>query len=394
MLWSPDHKAAVLDMIEKANEIAVAVGSTSGGPILDALVRRAADVPVLVVTGCRDGTTRRDALDRLKLAIKRSSGDVRIIDDRLASRFHVKVYAGVLQDGGAVAFVGSPNLSGAAFGRNTEVLVRHDLTREGWVELKGRLMAAGPLLDDWDDMPVAGPAPRRPKRDRITLAKVMKMSWQEYLAALRFMEQWWEPRLGRTRPVFGGGHGWMDTLDELANVRVLPLAALEEPERKTLAGTLVRKEVGFFGGLKPAKVRNAFHEPSSPEWVQVADAIHEARSSVGRIGDPLTVGEAMEPVRDLVALKDVGLGVATRVLISVRPDVYVSVNNKSRERLAALVDAPLQGPRGLDGYEALLRLVRKAPWHREPCPADPGGAEVWRGRAALLDVFAYEYEGS
>jgi hypothetical protein len=63
-------------MIATASELPVAVGSTSGGPIFDALARRTDEAPVFVVTDCGGGMTTRGAIDQLR----RSGAVMRVID--------------------------------------------------------------------------------------------------------------------------------------------------------------------------------------------------------------------------------------------------------------------------------------------------------------------------
>ena len=75
MLWSPDHKDAVLEMITAAGEVVVAVGSTSGGPILDALARRVVRVAPERVEPDPEGVAAyRELGARFRAAVERLHG--------------------------------------------------------------------------------------------------------------------------------------------------------------------------------------------------------------------------------------------------------------------------------------------------------------------------------
>ncbi len=390
MLWSPDHLAPLLDALSHATTIRVAVGNTSGGPVLELLASRSAEsIPVLVVTGCGGGTTRREAIERLRA----SGADVRVVDDRSGGLFHAKIFGVRFPNGEVQAFVGSANLSSAAFGENCEVLCPISLDNHQWESLGRRLDEAGPMLADLDDLPGPPPPPpgRRPSGGRIALSDVLQMTWPEYVQALKFMDTWW---LSRGWRVFGEGPGWTHTVARLRSFTRGPLVSLRELERKILVGKVPGDNVAFFGDFNATPSRDAVLKAHLPQWVATAQAIDTARATIGRVGDPLSIGQAEAAMNDLLDNSGIWLGIASRLLLSIRPDVFISVNNGSRELLqgGTRLRFPRQAPRSrrCPAYRSLLESVQDAPWYNVPRPSDALGRTVWDARAALLDVFVYE----
>ncbi|WP_057920472.1 hypothetical protein [Lysobacter capsici] len=79
---------------------------------------------------------------------------------------------------------------------------------------------------------------------------------------------------------------------------------------------------------------------------------------------------------------------ASRLLSVKRPDVFVSVNNGSKPKLARLI-----GGKRIDTvkqYLALLDRIWSTKWYGASEPEDEHSASIWCCRAALLDSALYE----
>lgn len=391
ILWHPEHRARLLACIREADRIIIATGILGGGPIVDALAAVAGSVSVLVVTGCGGGLTRRDAVERLREA----GGEVRVVDDRTGGLFHAKVYA-VAAGGAATAIVGSANLSAGGFGANDEAMAEVTLTTADLEALEARLRKAGPLLHDLADLPTPPRSSGRmksPPRGRIPLGEVLGMSWSDYLDAVLHMDAWWKSR-PQPLDVFAEGVGWLPTIDALQAIPRKPLAALPELARRILVGKRAEEDVAYFGDFNATPVRDTVLHPTKPDNIHDATVIDAIRARVGSVGDPLSLDDAVAAFDELTAIKGVWLGVAGRLLLSVRPDVFVSVNEGSRSLLVSETGLrlPKQAPpkRRCADYCALLARVQEAPWYAAPKPSDGEGEAVWKARAALIDVFVYE----
>lgn len=92
--------------------------------------------------------------------------------------------------------------------------------------------------------------------------------------------------------------------------------------------------------------------------------------------------------RFLKAFKRSGMALASRLLAMKRPETFVCVNNKNRDKLfQAFRVSP---GRDADAYWELIEKIRTCPWWKAPPPAAGDELEVWRARAAFLDALFYQ----
>ncbi len=390
MLWYPDHRDRLLGLLREADQVVIATAILGGGPVLDALIGIAGSVPVLVATGCGGGLTRRESIESLRDA----GAEVLVIDDRTGGLFHPKVYA--MKTGlGCVALVGSANLSAGGFGENREAMVETAIGATDLSGLEARLRAEGPLLENLDDLPTPPRSTghfKPTRKDRVALSDVLGMSWDDYVVAVTEMDGWWK---ARDLDVFGHSVGWLPTVDALQAHTRKPLAALPVRSRRILVGKRAGEDVAYFGDFNPTPARDVILNPDKPGNTPAVKAIDTARASVGKVGDPLDIDTAIEQFHRLTAISGVWLGVAGRLLLSVRPDVFVSVNEGSRALLVSETGLTLPRQAGrrdrtCPGYRDLLARIQEAPWYTATRPSDPTGDAIWRARAALIDIFVYE----
>lgn len=87
------------------------------------------------------------------------------------------------------------------------------------------------------------------------------------------------------------------------------------------------------------------------------------------------------------SIHGVSLGTATRLLIAKRPDLFLSVNGASRERIKEVFGA---APTSAKAYVELMKRIWSKPWFNEPEPDNEHGRRIWRVRVAILDAVMYE----
>jgi hypothetical protein len=147
---------------------------------------------------------------------------------------------------------------------------------------------------------------------------------------------------------------------------------------------------GQLGCMKGAGLaNNVFLEPTSRNLKTrriIQDALAEIRRvPLGR-SLPLMARKAHEVIGNLEGFKG---GVATRLMPLARPEVLISVNSESVERLADWSGIPKSAIERPKGYERLINWVMHSNWWNAPAPQDSLERELWMYRAALIDSFAY-----
>ena len=148
---------------------------------------------------------------------------------------------------------------------------------------------------------------------------------------------------------------------------------------------------GLLGSLRGAGIVKATFMQDIPEYrhirIRIRDAILAAREAE-TIMDFIRC--AQTAVDTIVRLPRFSMATATRLLTLARPDRAVSINGASKAGLARLTGRTqywISEPRN---YGMLLRWVYAQRWYQSPVPVDAGEASLWRARAALLDVLAYD----
>ena len=389
LIWTPDHFDRLMRLAETADRIVVGTAYLTANPFEAVLRRRASSVPVTVVAGLSGNTDQVVAL-----ALRDGGALVRLVPNGpVGGIFHAKVY-GFVHGGEGTVVVGSGNLTGPAFlpDGNIEVFTVVPAEVAEVDELERKLLALG-MVDDLDTLPEfagrargtdrgGGHAPRTP-------AGLMAMTWPQYLAALREQNRAWARFWGSR---FGEGSSWFDTLARLNTLGDSPIGTMSASQRRVLAGAPIGEvNPGFFGDLHSAGTANGhLLRADDPSVLKVLDA---ARRSVGRVGEPLSIDAAMRAMEHVLALRGFGFAAASRLLGSVRPDVYVILNNASVAGVNTVLENPFPGiewsAASQRRYRAVLEAVRAARWWNTPRPRGTEGF-IWDGRALLLDTFFYD----
>ncbi|MCB9682172.1 MAG: hypothetical protein H6733_11965 [Alphaproteobacteria bacterium] len=235
----------------------------------------------------------------------------------------------------------------------------------------------------------------------IALDSVLTLRWPDYLHALHVqMCSWqvhWYPDWPTARVSLDPRYdnAWVNALVTFRALHGRPLAGLTDDERQMLVGQVsTGRNLLFFGSLRRAThvTSTLLHPAADPRTATVIDdARRRARALPTH---PPDMNAVLSPWSDIVALPGFGPATASRVLLAERPDYYVMLNNFSTRRLSTItgLDLPttLMPASAGQHYRAILEAVYRAPWFQSAPPSDPWELDLWQGRAALLDVLAYE----
>ncbi len=90
---------------------------------------------------------------------------------------------------------------------------------------------------------------------------------------------------------------------------------------------------------------------------------------------------------EIIQREGISAGVATRLLTLARPDIFMSVNGRSQQRLAQTSGLTVSQIRESSGYGRLIEWVLQSKWWGAPRPSGTGwDSQRWPYRAALMDV--------
>ena len=317
--------------------------------------------------------------------------------------FHPKVY--LFRNGRRIrCVVGSPNLTNAAMNRNVEASVLLDGSSDDAVLAELSRFVA----DAWRGAEDISPeflyryrhqyAAKAAAREELTKFADVRlpakpntkraphdMSWEAYLVQVRSSSHpsahLFKERLGvltKTRTLFASGS---------------PYAKWSEEDRKLVAGTLGRKksqqpgvDYGLFGSMGASGT--------------FANLVIEA---------PKGLSDALEfiPLMGAVAQKDYdnyckafiaafdhdgrvgGLPTATRLLAMRRPDTFVCIDSANRKDLCENFGVSPSTTNLENYWQRIIEPMHGDAWWRHPQPSNAADAEIWLGRAALLDAIYY-----
>lgn len=359
-----------------------------------------------VITGVHDYLTSAVALRRLH-----ENGVLRIAVPEKDFKFHPKLYIFTTGDS-QKCWVGSANLTGAAFGGNVELVYEYndDGTASEWFNRQWKLWPAPDA--EWLDLyekratergqshpflpqmrPPMGDARSDPTdASPHTSFRNPLESWPAYLHALRETDKAWMIKTQGSTGIYSGQISWVGTIRAALPVFAKDWAMLTRAEACILLGKADggNEFWGQLGCMKGAGVaNNVFLEPTSKN-LKTRRTIQDALAELHRVplGNslPLMARKAHEVIGNLDGFKG---GVATRLMALARPEVLISVNNESVDRLADWSGLPKSAIESPKGYEKLINWVMHSSWWNAPAPHDSLERELWMYRAALIDGFAY-----
>lgn len=303
--------------------------------------------------------------------------------------FHPKLAVG--RKGEKVrVLMGSSNLTEGGFGLNTELNVLLQL------EASSAHMRA---FDDFLDVCVAKGEPldlgwleayeqdyrNRPRQNGwvhearwyFETIEDLDLDWDSYVKAL--LSQVRRPLgPGVSLSLFDPERSYFAELDRMAPVVAAKPRFRDWDESERVAALGLKPASGYLGRMKRASM--AIHlVRTQPEVVgQFLDAIPKS--------GPVPVDVFEYAINGLMGITDVGIGVATRLMTAVRPDLYLPVNNASQNELTRLFGMQVKQPQH---YLQLMNRIWATPWFRSSRPSDKQEARLWDNRAALLDALIY-----
>jgi hypothetical protein len=306
--------------------------------------------------------------------------------------FHPKLAIGRRKDGSVRVLMGSSNLTVGGFGANTELNVLLDADKRDpqikkVLDFFDACWSRGQSLDfdpGWLDRYKAAHG-RRPNPVglvpmapwRLDGPSSLEMDWDAYVEMIR--DQIGRPigptfRMAITGPKPSYQFEFEGAARAFAGGRSFEALSLEE--RKFVMGTDASS--GLLGNMSAAGDAKGLayrHPESIAPWLD----------KIPLQGDVSSV--LQEVMEGLVALHGISVGVASRLLVAKRPDLFVSVNNGSRTRLIEVFGRNITTVRH---YLNFLDVVWATEWFRSARPEDAGERFIWDHRAALLDAALYE----
>lgn len=395
-LASEQTQETLIELVLACESMQWAVAWATENAVVDAAMTHGAKFTHLVI-GTHLFQTQPTVLERASAlaaaAVVPPTGDL----------FHPKVY--LFRNGPRIrGVIGSPNLTFGAMTRNVEASVLLDGTdtddalselcafvESAWQDAEyvtpeflyryryqwAAKQAAREQLTKFADI-------RAPKKRNSTKAP-QEMSWADYLRQVRSdahpSARFFNQRLRvlkKARDLFAGGGRFADWAED---------------DRKLVAGTMGRKksqqpgvDYALFGSMGASGT--------------FANAVIEAPRGLSRALDSIALtGSVTQADFDRFRRhygaafgeegRQGGLPTATRLLAMKRPDIFVCVDSANRKDLCDHFGIAHSTTR-LDNYwERLIEPMQEAPWWRHPLPIDPADAEIWLGRAALLDAIYY-----
>jgi HKD family nuclease len=317
--------------------------------------------------------------------------------------FHPKVY--LFRNGRRIrGVVGSPNLTHAAMSRNVEASVLLDGSddHEALADLCRFVAEAYKQAEDitpaflyryrhqYDAKAAARTeltkfADVRPPAKANTKRAPHDMSWSDYLVQVR-------------SPAHPSAHLFKERLQVLRSARALfatgvPYAKWTEDNRKLVAGTLGRKksqqpgvDYGLFGsmGASGTFANLVIDAPqglsaaldcipllgvvTQDDYDRYCEAFIAAFDQDGRVG---------------------GLPPATRLLALKRPDAFVCIDSANRKDLCENFGVSPTTTNLENYWQRIIEPMHGDAWWRHPQPTKAADAEIWLGRAAMLDAIYY-----
>lgn len=220
--------------------------------------------------------------------------------------------------------------------------------------------------------------------------------WGSYAAAIESADEYWRSRYYWS--VTGEFASWLSTIEQgRAILSQQSIARLDYLGYRIVMGIELKNEqsaYGLLGSMRGAGDAKEIFRSQEPSHKRARVHIH------GMLMDAVAAEPAAFPqaagryVEQVTSIAGVSGGVATRLLALARPDLAVSINGGSSERLAAYSGIKAlrrQGGAALPGvYQSFLEFLGEQGWYRSPRPQGTRQVAIAQSRAALLDSLAYE----
>jgi len=228
------------------------------------------------------------------------------------------------------------------------------------------------------------------------------MEWAQYRHALHVQLSWWQVIQPKWRVSLDNkfDRTWVNSLVRLHACTGANLMELDQSEREELVGHVNEEQnTSFFGNLQNARFTAAvLRNPRSPNHVNDATVLDQARGAARSFRRRPVATQVMGPWMAIAALKSFDSESACRLLLSERADLYLMLNRRSSTGLGRIaniaIPKKLQMPKASAYYREILQRVYASPWWQSKPARVLKERLIWNNRVALLDVFAYDVDGS
>jgi hypothetical protein len=318
--------------------------------------------------------------------------------------FHPKLFLFDCIDGSWTCIIGSSNFTAGGFSTNVEVSVAVTSDDLGAAEMRSQVDAN--LDEYWKGARQMSPdelagynamwAARRPILKRLgggygkprrsneddggdppVVIPVLRQTWSQFFAAVSK-----DGLLADREVVLRSMGEWFDTYDSFE--------AMPPLLRKRIGGFITeagQPDYLLFGSMRGA---GTFKHLINRNHHGISDALacvprEGAVTSVDYFGFMERFRHAFNGVR---GGSDTAIATATRLLAMKRPDYFVCIDSKNRQKLCSAFGIP-QAVRLSDYWGSVCERIYDSAWWNVSLPDDVREREVWKGRAALLDSLYY-----
>jgi hypothetical protein len=204
---------------------------------------------------------------------------------------------------------------------------------------------------------------------------LMTMSWTQFLTSVQN----------------DGHHGFEKRCDLLKQVRTAfdSTRHFQEMEiclRQTIAGlpTDFNEQWGWFGSMSGA---GYFHQAVNDNNPHISKALDEIP-----LNGPVAREHYEAYLKEFVQAFPNGrhgIGIVSRLLALKRPDYFVCLNSKNKNKLCQDFEIKRTGMNYERYWEEIIERIIDSVWWNEPRPRNALAGRVWDGRAAMLDAIFY-----
>ncbi len=144
-----------------------------------------------------------------------------------------------------------------------------------------------------------------------------------------------------------------------------------------------------YGWLGHVAASGDFRRMLANGTIQEHKAIVNSINAIYRLSYPLDFEKLRIELNNLVALGPT-MKVWGRLLALIKPDYFCTISApRVRKAIGKTLGKPEYFFQDVDGYIMLLRLIHSSPWFKSKEPLKKNEHEIWKRRAAFLDVIFY-----
>lgn len=395
--------------LSRAESVDIATSWVTPGKHLRVLAAAAADrdVKIRAIVGISGNATHPNALMELS---KITAGDLRIVpkSDRL---FHPKLYLFKRRRDGIArchAWIGSANLTRAGFGgspnANEEIILEVDPGEQAdalahWFqECWNHYRMDSPVSEkirrykeDWSPphRQVQLIAGRQIRRDLLGDHGSQPLTLEEYRQVLSKCEELLRDEGRKSKILDPQGESYMRVIADRRKLLLgdVSWSKLDDDSRRRLKGSYRHENRKWWG------MTGRMGRKNWPAVCKHEMKIRDHLDTVRQAKEHEFPDVAVDAMRVLMDINNVGYGTATLLLTLARPDRLLSLNKRSATgygKLSGMNHRTLGKP---ENYRKLLQWLYDLPWYKEYKDAPPRDEDlvpIWNFRAALVDPFVYE----